>query len=66
MLNRLLIIILKHKLQKLVYKNCDACNNITGCYCCNIFYVTRDIKDVLHHAKEGKYDNIVSKFILQI
>nr|DAQ12806.1 MAG TPA: hypothetical protein [Caudoviricetes sp.] len=54
MLNRLLIIILKHKLQKLVYKNCDACNNITGCYCCNIFYVTRDIKDVLHHAKEGK------------
>lgn len=66
MLNRLLIIILKHKLQKLVYKNCDACNNITGCYCCNIFMLQEILKMYYIMQRREKYDNIVSKFILQI
>lgn len=56
MINRLLIIILIHKKQKLVYKECRDCIGVQpyGCDYCNIYFTQRDINDVVHHLKEGK------------
>lgn len=54
MLKKILIIILKHKIQKLVYKNCGECPKSLGCDGCDIYYFQRDIKDVIRHLKEGK------------
>lgn len=42
MINKLLIMILNHKKQKLVYRNCD------------IYFMQRDINDVIRHLKEEK------------
>ena len=58
---------LKHKIQKIVYKNCGECNQPMSCDYCNAYIIQRDIKDVIYDLlKEEKYDNIVRKFILQI
>lgn len=54
MLNNLLIKILNHKIQKLVYKNCGVCNHSLGCDYCDIYFMQRDIKDVVRHLKERK------------
>lgn len=54
MINKLLIIILNHKKQKLVYKNCDICNYPLQCNYCDIYIMQRDIKDVVRHLKEEK------------
>ena len=53
MINRLLIMILNHKKQKLVYRNCGICN-YTSCDYCDTYLMQRDIKDVIRHLKEGK------------
>ena len=54
MINKLLIKILKYKKQKLVYKNCGICNYPLQCDYCDIYFMQRDIKDVIRHLKEGK------------
>lgn len=54
MINKLLIKILNHKKQKLVYKNCGICNYPLQCDYCDIYFMQRDIKDVIRHLKEGK------------
>ena len=54
MINKLLIIILKHKIQKIVYKNCGECNQSVSCDYCNAYIIQRDIKDVIYDLKEGK------------
>ena len=66
MINKLLIMILSHKKQKLVYRNCGICSHSLSCDYCNIYFIQRDINDVIRHLKEEKYDNMVSRFILQI
>ena len=53
MINKLLIMILNHKKQKLVYKNCGICN-YPSCDYCDIYYMQRDIKDIIHYLKENK------------
>ena len=54
MINKLLIMILNHKKQKLVYKNCGICNYPLQCDYCDIYFIQRDIKDVMHHLKGEK------------
>lgn len=54
MINKLLIMILNHKNQKLVYKNCGICNYSLECAYCNIYFMQRDIKNVVRHLKERK------------
>jgi hypothetical protein len=54
MINKLLIMILNHKKQKLVYKNCGICNYPLQCDYCDIYFMQRDIKDVVRHLKGGK------------
>lgn len=56
MLNKLLILILKHKIQKLVYKQCGDCADIepNGCDYCDIYLMQKDIKDVIYHLKEKR------------
>lgn len=56
MINKLLIMILNHKKQKLVYKECRDCIVVQpyGCEYCNIYFMQRDINDVVRHLKEGK------------
>ena len=54
MINKILIMILNHKKQKLVYKNCDICNYPLQCHYCDIYCMQRDIKDIVRHLKEGK------------
>lgn len=54
MLNKLLITILKHKIQKIVYKNCDECNQPVCCDYCKAYNIQRDIKYVIYDLKEGK------------
>lgn len=54
MLNKLLITILKHKIQKIVYKNCDKCNQPVCCDYCKAYNIQRDIKYVIYDLKEGK------------
>ena len=54
MINKLLIKILKHKKQKLVYKNCGICIYPLQCDYCDIYSMQRDIKDVIRHLKERK------------
>ncbi len=54
MLNKLLIIILKHKIQKIVYKNCGECNQPVSCDYCNAYIIQRDIKDVIYDLKERR------------
>ena len=54
MINKLLIMILNHKKQKLVYKNCGTCNYpLSGDYW-DEYFIQREIKDVRRHLKEGK------------
>ena len=43
MINKLLIMILNHKKQKLVYKNCGICNYSLQCDYCDIYFMQRDI-----------------------
>lgn len=54
MINKLLIMLLNHKKQKLVYKNCGICNYPLQFDYCDIYLMQRDIKDVIRHLKEGK------------
>lgn len=54
MINKLLIMILNHKKQKLVYRNCSVCNYLSECHYCDIYYLRRDIEDEIRHLKEGK------------
>lgn len=56
MLNKILIMMLNHKKQKLIYKECRVCADVqpNGCDYCNIYNIQRDIKDVVRHLKEGK------------
>lgn len=55
MLNKLLILILKHKMQKLVYKNCGECAKLLGCdYYCDIYLKKRGIKIIINYLKERK------------
>ena len=54
MINKLLIMILNHKKQKLVYRNCGICHHPLSCDYCDIYFMQRDIKDVVRHLKEGK------------
>lgn len=56
MLNKILIMILNHKKQKLVYKECRDCADIqpNGCDYCNIYFIQRDIKDTIRHLKERR------------
>ena len=54
MLNKILIMILKHKIRKIVYKNCGECNQPVSCDYCNAYTIQIDIKYVIYDLKEGK------------
>ena len=54
MINKLLIMILNHKKQKLVYKNCGICKYPLQCDYCDIYLMQRDIKDVVRYLTERK------------
>lgn len=54
MINKLLIMILSHKKQKLVHRKCGICNYPLSCDYCDIYFIQRDINDVIRHLKEGK------------
>lgn len=47
MLNKLLIKILNHKLNKLMLQKCKQCTNTNKCFDCYIFYNKRDIENVI-------------------
>ena len=54
MLNKILIMILEHKIQTIAYKNCGECNLSDACDNCNAYIIHRDIKNVIYHLKEEK------------
>lgn len=54
MLNKLLIKILNHKIQKIVYKNCGECNQPVSCDYCKAYIIQRDIKDLIYDLREEK------------
>ena len=54
MLNKILIMLLKNKIQKIVYKNCGECNQPISCDYCKAYIIQRDIKDVIYDLKEEK------------
>jgi hypothetical protein len=47
MLNKLLIKLLNHKLNKLMLQKCKQCTNTNKCFDCYIFYNKRDIENVI-------------------
>ena len=54
MLNKLLIKLLIHKLNKLMLQTCKQCTTTSKCYCCDIFYNKEDIKDMIIDLKERR------------
>ena len=54
MLNRLLIVILKHKRDKLVGKICGECDKPTCDYYCRTCNILKDINNVIFDLKEWK------------
>ena len=54
MINKLLIMVLNHKKQKLVCRECGICEYPLSCDYCDIYFMQRDIKDVIRHLKGGK------------
>lgn len=54
MLNKLLIKILNHKLNKLMLQKCKQCTNTGKCYFCDIFYNRENIEDMIKDLKERK------------
>lgn len=47
MLNKLLIKLLNHKLNKLMLQKCKQCTNTNEWFDCYIFYIKRDIENVI-------------------
>lgn len=54
MLNKLLIKMLNHKMNKLIINKCKQCTNKGNCYICDIFYNKQDIKDMIIDLKERR------------
>lgn len=54
MLNKLLIKLLNHKMNKLIINKCKQCTNKGNCYICNIYYNKQVIKDMLINLKERR------------
>ena len=54
MLNRLLIVILKHKRHKLVDKICGECDKQACDYYCRTWNVQKDINNVIFDITEWK------------
>lgn len=54
MLNKLLITMLNHKMNKLIINKCKQCTNKGNCYMCDIFYNKQDIKDMIIDLKERR------------
>lgn len=52
MLNKLLIKLLNHKMNKLIINKCEQCTHKSRCYFCGIFYNKRDIEDMIINLKE--------------
>lgn len=53
MLNKLLIKLLNHKLNKLTLRKCKQCTNTDKCRNCYIFYNKKDIENVIIGLKVG-------------
>jgi hypothetical protein len=51
MLNKLLIKLLNHKLNKLMSQKCKQCTNTNKCSNCYIFYNKKDIENVIIDLK---------------
>lgn len=51
MLNKLLIKLLNHKLNKLKLQKCKQCTYTNKCYNCYIFYNKKDIENVIIDLK---------------
>ena len=54
MLNKLLIKLLNHKLNKVMLQKCKQCTNTGKCYICDIFYIKKDIEGMIIDLKERR------------
>lgn len=54
MLNKILIMMLKYKSDKIANKNCKLCEYDCECYYCDLFFINKAIQAIIKCLKEGK------------